>query len=64
MELDIANATASAALAARTTLSHLAHGGSVVDEPRMAKIAHAAIFQEALLSALHSRFNELRSVAK
>jgi hypothetical protein len=63
MELDIANATASAALAARTTLSRLAHGGSV-DEPRMAKIAHAAIFQEALMSALHSRLNEFRSVAK
>jgi hypothetical protein len=59
----MANATASAALAARTTLAHLARGGSV-DEPRMAKIAHAAIFEEALMSALHSRLNELRSVAK
>jgi hypothetical protein len=63
MELDMVNATASAARAARTTLAGLARGGNV-DEPRMAKIAQAAIFEEALLSALHARLNELRSVAK
>jgi hypothetical protein len=63
MELDMANSTASAALAARATLAHLSRAGSI-DEPRMAKIAQAAIFQEALMSALHSRLNELRSVAK
>ncbi len=63
MELDIANSTASAALAARATLAHLARAGGV-DEPRMAKIAQAAIFSDALLGALHARFNELRSVAK
>jgi hypothetical protein len=63
MGLDIANSTASAALAARTQFASLAHGGRV-DEPRMAKLAHAAIFEEALLGALHSRLNELRTVAK
>jgi hypothetical protein len=63
MELDMANFTASAALAARTRLSHLARAGSV-DEPRMAKIAASAIFQEALMNALHARLNELRTVAK
>lgn len=63
MELDIGNATASAARTARSTLSHLAHGANV-DEPGMAKIAQTAIFEEALLGALHARFNELRSVAK
>jgi hypothetical protein len=67
MELDMGNATAAAARAARTTLSHLAGGsqaGAGVDEPRMAKIAQAAIFEEALLGALHARLSEIRSVAK
>jgi hypothetical protein len=63
MELDMANATAAEARAARTTLTNLAHPGGV-DERRMAKIAQAAIFDEALLSALHAHFNELRAVAK
>jgi hypothetical protein len=63
MEFDTLNATGSAALAARTTLTHLARG-SGVDEPRMARIAQAAIFSEALLSALHARLTELRTVAK
>ncbi len=61
------NATAAAARAARTSLSHLTGGsnaGSGVDEPRMAKIAQAAIFEEALLGALHARLSEMRSVAK
>ena len=63
MNLDIGNATVAAARAARTTLSHLTRG-SAVDEPRMAKIAQAAIFQEALLGALHARLTEIRSVTK
>lgn len=63
MELDLANSTAARALAARTALSHLARAGGV-DEPRMAQIARAAIFSEALMNALHSRLNELRTVAK
>jgi hypothetical protein len=63
MELEMANSVGSEALAARAALTHLARGGAV-DEPRMAKIAQAAIFEEALLSAVHARFNELRTVAK
>jgi hypothetical protein len=63
MQLDLANSTASAAEAARAELGRLGNG-SGVDEPRMAKIAQAAIFEEALLNALHSRFNELRTVTK
>jgi hypothetical protein len=63
MELDTVNSTRSAAIAARTTLTHLARGNGV-DEPRMARIAQAAIFSEALMSALHARLTELRTVAK
>jgi hypothetical protein len=63
MELDLANVTAAEARAARTRLAGLAHAGNV-DEPRMAKIAQAAIFEEALLGALHSRLSEFRSVTK
>ncbi len=63
MQLDTGDATAAAALAARTNLSHLARGAGV-DEPRMAKIAQAAIFEEALLGAMHARLSELRSVTK
>lgn len=63
MQLDIGNATAAAARAAGASLSELARGAGV-NEPRMAKVAQAAIFEEALLSALHARLSELRSVAK
>ncbi len=63
MQVDMFSSTDSVALAARTKFAHLGHAGSV-DEPRMAKVAQAAIFQEAMLSALHSRITELRSVAK
>ncbi len=63
MELDLGTNTAAAARAARTSLSELSRGGGI-DEPRMAKIAQTAIFEEALLGALHARFNEIRSVVK
>jgi hypothetical protein len=63
MQLDTFSSTASAALAARTSFARLGQVPSV-DEPRMAKVAQTAIFEEALLAALHSRFNELRTVAK
>jgi hypothetical protein len=63
MESEIAHSTVSAALAARGSLVAAARTGGV-DEPRMAAIARAAIFEEALLGALRSRFNELRTVAK
>jgi hypothetical protein len=65
MELETVNSIGSAASAARTTLTNLTRPhGSGVDEPRMARIAQAAIFSEALLSALHARLAELRTVAK
>jgi uncharacterized protein YgbK (DUF1537 family) len=64
MEFDTANSIGSAALAARTTLTHLARGSTGVDESRMARIAQAAIFSEALMSAVHARLGELRTVAK
>jgi hypothetical protein len=63
MELDTVDSISSAALAARTMLANLTRGAGV-DEPRMAKIAQAAIFQEALMNAVHARLNELRTVAK
>jgi hypothetical protein len=63
MELDTFNSIGSAALAARATLTHLARG-SGVDEPRMARVAQAAIFSEALMNALRARLGELRTAAK
>lgn len=63
MEFEIAHSTVSAASAARTSLVGAARAGGV-DEARMAVIARAAIFEEALLGAVRSRFNELRTVAK
>jgi hypothetical protein len=57
------DSTAAAALAARASLAHLAAHGAP-GERRMADVARAAIFEEALLGALRSRFNELRTVAK
>ena len=55
--------TASAALAARDRIASLAPGIGR-DERVSAKLAQAAIFEEALLAALKARFAELRLVAK
>jgi hypothetical protein len=63
MILDVGTQTAAAALAGRERLTELAHGASG-DERKMARVADAAIFEEALLGALHARLSELRSVAK
>lgn len=63
MILDAANQTAAAALVGRDRLTELAHGASG-DERKMARVADAAIFEEALLGAMHARLAELRSVAK
>jgi hypothetical protein len=63
MILDVATQTAAAALAGRERPTQLAHGAAG-DEPKMARVADAAIFEEALLSALHARLSELRSVTK
>jgi len=63
MILDVGTQTAAAALAGRERLTDLAHGAPG-DEQNMARVAGAAIFEEALLGALHARLSELRSVAK
>jgi hypothetical protein len=64
MDFDLLGAAAAEARAARTTVSDLARGAHGVDETRMARIARGAIFEEALLGALHARINELRTVTK
>ena len=55
--------TASAALAARERVELLARDAGR-DERASARLAKAALFEEALLGALKARFAELRSVAK
>jgi hypothetical protein len=55
--------TAGAALAARDRIEHLAYGAAR-DERASAKLAKAALFEEALLAALKARFAELRLVAR
>lgn len=62
MVFDVSDRTAAAALAGRARLSDLSRAGD--DERTMAKVAQAAIFEEALLGAMRARFNELRTVAK
>jgi hypothetical protein len=55
--------TAGAALAARESVERLAPGASR-DERGSARLAKAAIFEEALLGALRAHAAALRSVAK
>ncbi len=55
--------SAGAALAARDRVEQLAYGAGR-DERASAKLAKAALFEEALLSALKARFAELRLVAR
>lgn len=55
--------TADAALAGRDRIAALAPGAGR-DERLSAKLAQAALFEEALLGALKARFAELRLVAK
>lgn len=62
MILDAESQTTAAAARGRERLAELARGAT--DERHMAALARTAIFEEALLGALRSRFNELRSVAK
>ena len=52
-----------AALAARDRLERLAPGAAH-DERSSARLAKAALFEEALLGALRARFAELRTAAK
>ena len=56
-------ATETAALAARDRVAAFA-GGAAHDQRAAAKLASAAIFDEALLGALRARFAALKSVAK
>jgi hypothetical protein len=55
--------TSSAALAARDRVEQLAPGAAH-DERASARLAKAALFEEALLNAIRAHFAELRTVAK
>jgi hypothetical protein len=55
--------SADAALTARDRVEQLAHGAGR-NERASAQLAKAALFEEALLSALKARFAELRMVAR
>jgi hypothetical protein len=63
MANDFTASTEAAALAARDRLDLLAKDPAR-DERSAARVATSALFQEALLGALKSRFAELRSVAR
>ena len=60
---------ARAALDARERLTRFAHRTAAATGPgsgggAMAAAANAAIFSDALLAAMHARFQELKGVAK
>jgi hypothetical protein len=55
--------SAGAALAARAAVERLAPGAAH-DEHAAARLAKAALFEEALLGAMRARIAELRGVAK
>jgi hypothetical protein len=55
--------SAGAALAARAAVERLAPGVAT-DEHAAARLAKAALFEEALLGAMRARIAELRGVAK
>jgi len=63
MAIDFTAPTEAAALAARDRLGGLAREPAR-DERGAARVAKAAIFEEALLGALKSRLAELRTVAR
>jgi len=63
MDIDQSPSIAEAALAARDRLVAAGTPGGTA-EHALAGVARAAVFEEALLAALRSRFNELRTVAK
>lgn len=63
MPIDFTAPTEAAALAARERVT-LAARGAAHDERASAAFAKAALFEEALLGALKSRFAELRTAAK
>jgi hypothetical protein len=55
--------SAGAALGARAAVERLAPGAAR-DEHAAARLARAALFEEALLGAMRARIAELRGVAK
>ena len=63
MNLDPAGPTADASLAARAEVERLAPRAAA-GEGASARLAQAALFEEALLASLRARFAELRIVAR
>ena len=63
MAIDFTAHTEAAALAARDRLDVLAKGPAR-DERAAARVAKAALFEEALLGALKARLGELRTAAR
>ena len=63
MEISTAQQTEGAALAARDRIGALARSGGSM-EAKMAAAARTAIFEEALLGAIHARLAEIKSVTK
>jgi hypothetical protein len=63
MHTDVLTPTSDAALAARSQIEHLAPGAAQ-DQRSAARLARAALFEEALLGALKAHLAELRTVAR
>jgi hypothetical protein len=63
MSIDPGGPTAAAALAARERVEAFAPQAAA-DERAAARLAQAALFEEALLGALRARFAELRTGAR
>ncbi|HEY4442036.1 MAG TPA: hypothetical protein VGN14_16380 [Candidatus Elarobacter sp.] len=63
MNLDPAGPAADASLAARQDVERLAPRAAT-DERSSARLAQAALFEEALLASLRARFAELRIVTR
>jgi hypothetical protein len=63
MTVDPTLPIAAASLAARDRVEVLAPGAAR-DERASARLAQAALFEEALLNALRARFAEFRTVAR
>jgi hypothetical protein len=64
MEASIAEGTEAAALSARDRVSATGISTGRPLERDAATVAGAALFQEALLNALHARFAELKAAAR
>ena len=64
MEANTLDFLGTAAVGARDRLAGLAAQSGMPDERRMASIGAAALFEEALLTALRAQLTELRTVAR